>query len=66
MHRHGLRRIFDAAQGEKCVAGTHRIVGITVRTADAAYALRVAFQHAIEQAHVAAVRDDFCDCGFVR
>ena len=53
VHRHGLRRIFDATGGAQAAMRAQRIVGRAVAVRRAAYPVAVPFQHAVEQAHAA-------------
>jgi hypothetical protein len=63
MHRHRLRRVFDAAQRGKLGSGAQRVVGITVRATDAADRRVAPALDFVEQAHPADVRDHRRDLG---
>src|SRR6185503_15610448 len=57
MRRHGLRHIFDSANGMQPVAPPHGVARIAMRAGLAANMGLVPFEYAIEQAHRARMRD---------
>ncbi len=57
VHRHRLRGVFDAGGGAEAACGAQRMGGVEVAHRAAQNRGRRPFQHRIEQAHVALVRD---------